>query len=96
MQIAILTSEEIDERFRLIIRQEIKSITDSQVNDNDSNIIGRDDVSNLFGVSLVTVHDWVSKGILTAYKINRKTYFKKSEVLKAMKQVKIRRKNQAA
>lgn len=63
---------------------------------NESAIINRKDIAELFGVSLVTVHDWMSKGLLPHYKMNGRTYFKKTEVLQAMKQVKIKRKTQNA
>ena len=58
----------------------------------ESAIINRKDIADMFGVSLVTVHDWMAKGLLPHYKMNGRTYFKKIEVFQAMKQVKIKRK----
>lgn len=46
--------------------------------------ITRNEVAKLFKISLVTVHDWTKKGILQAYKIGRKVYFKQSEVEKVL------------
>jgi excisionase family DNA binding protein len=58
----------------------------------ESDVINRKAICEMFGISLVTVHDWMSKGILPHYKMNGRTYFRKSEVMQAMKLVKIRRK----
>lgn len=35
-------------------------------------------------VSKVTIHDWAKKGILKKYKIGYRSFFKKSEVIKAV------------
>lgn len=44
----------------------------------------RREVAKLFKISLVTVHDWTKKGILQAYKIGNKVYYKRLEVEKAL------------
>jgi predicted DNA-binding transcriptional regulator AlpA len=69
-----------------------KEIHSSNTLNGEADIINRKAICEIFGVSLVTVHDWMTKGILPHYKMNGRTYFKKNEVLQAMKQVKIRRK----
>lgn len=47
--------------------------------------ITRQQVAEIFGVSLPTVHTWSNIGILKAYKIGNKTRYKKDEVLEACK-----------
>lgn len=56
-------------------------------NDADK-LITRQNVADIFGISLPTVHSWANTGILIAYKIGNKTRFKKSEVLQACKPIK--------
>ena len=46
--------------------------------------ITRKEVSEMFGVSLVTVNDWSKKNILTAYKIANKVRYKRHEVEAAL------------
>jgi excisionase family DNA binding protein len=46
--------------------------------------MARNEVARLFGISLVTVHDWTNKGILTAYKIGNKVFYKRVEVENAL------------
>lgn len=42
--------------------------------------ITRREVANLFKITLVTVHDWTRKGLLQAYKIGNRVYYKRPEV----------------
>lgn len=53
-------------------------------------LITRQQVAEIFGITLPTVHSWTNTGILQAYKIGNKTRFKKSEVLQACKPIKER------
>ena len=46
--------------------------------------ITRREVAKLFKISLVTVHDWTKKGILQAYKIGKRIYYKPLEVENAL------------
>lgn len=47
-------------------------------------LLSIEDIQKVFKVSKVTVHKWKKKGLLPFYKMNRKVYFKKSEVIDAM------------
>jgi transposase len=47
-------------------------------------ILSIEDVQNIFKVSKVTIHKWKKKGLLPYYKMNRKVYFKRSEILTSM------------
>jgi excisionase family DNA binding protein len=44
----------------------------------------RRETAKFFGVSLNCVNDWTRKGILKAYKVGQRTYFKRSELLQVM------------
>ena len=46
--------------------------------------ITRRQVADFFKITLVTVHDWTKKGILTAYKIANRVYYKRVEVEQAL------------
>lgn len=47
-------------------------------------VLTRKETSELFRVTLVTIHDWVKKGILHPYKVGNRTYFKRSELMEVM------------
>lgn len=51
--------------------------------------LSRQDVADLFGVTLPTVHAWANAGILKPYKIGAKTRFKRNEVLDSPKAMKL-------
>lgn len=44
----------------------------------------RKETATFFGVSLNCVNDWTRKGILKAYKVGQRTYYKRSELLQVM------------
>jgi len=46
--------------------------------------ISRREVAKLFNISLVTVNDWTRKGLLSAYKIGKRVYYKPKEVETAL------------
>jgi len=43
-----------------------------------------EDMIGLFKVSKVTIHKWKKRGLIPFYKMNRKVYFKRSEVINSM------------
>lgn len=43
-------------------------------------MIGKKEVGELLGVSLVTIHNWSKEGVLTAYKIGTRVRFRKSGI----------------
>lgn len=54
--------------------------TNPQKEVHEAGYLTRKEVAKLFGVSLVTIHDWINKDILKAYKIANRVYFKRTEV----------------
>ncbi|MEL6834564.1 MAG: helix-turn-helix domain-containing protein [Bacteroidota bacterium] len=50
----------------------------------------RRQVAEMLSISLVTVNDWRKKGILKAYKIGNRVYFKRHEVEAALVEIKSR------
>lgn len=49
-----------------------------------SEILSRKDLSKLFGVSFVTIHDWVHRGLLKPYKMGNRTFFRRTEVMEKL------------
>lgn len=43
-----------------------------------------EDLERLFKVSKVTIHKWKKRGLIPFYNMNRKVYFKRSEVISSM------------
>lgn len=47
----------------------------------------RQDVSEIFKVSLVTVSDWTAKGLLKSYKLANRVYYKRGEIEQALTEI---------
>ncbi len=46
--------------------------------------LSRQEVAEMLSVDLSTIHNWKTKGILNAYQIGGRVFFKRSEVEKAI------------
>ena len=78
-----------DSELKELIRDAVLEALDYQKQQKDKeppseDLINIEDIQLLFNVSKVTVHKWKKKGLLPFYKMNRKVYFKKSEVISSM------------
>ena len=77
--------------FKAWIREAVKeslSVSEAQ-NDKlttlaQEPLISRKEVGRFLGISLVTLHDWMKKG-LPNHKVNGRVYFQRSEVLEYIK-----------
>ena len=93
MQNILLSPVPIDQ-LRSIISETVNTAFQNQKNpevkQEEDPFLKIGEVCKILGVSRVTVHTWKRKGILPFHRISRKIYFKKSDVLAALKQAKIR------
>ncbi|MCH8904207.1 MAG: helix-turn-helix domain-containing protein [Bacteroidetes bacterium] len=88
MENLILTTVSL-ENFKSIVKESVKAEFDnvnlSPPNQEEDNLLKIEEVQDLLSVSKVTIHKWKKKGILPYYKLNRRLYFKKSEILAALR-----------
>jgi excisionase family DNA binding protein len=71
-----------------LIKQSVReAMTELEVEQKEQQprFITRKQVAEMLGVSLVTVHSYINKGLLNARKIGNKTLFAEGEVLRAIK-----------
>lgn len=64
----------------------LSSQSSNTASEQQTEYLTRREVAKLFKISLVTVHDWTQKGIITAYKIGNRVYYKRSEIETALVQ----------
>ncbi|MFD1551711.1 hypothetical protein DNU06_02585 [Putridiphycobacter roseus] len=69
----------INEQLIANIETIIKDLNNNKTEGKE--FISRKETAEFFGVSLVSIHDWVNKGIIKKYKIGNKTLFKRSELV---------------
>jgi excisionase family DNA binding protein len=80
---------EFSEVIRRIVSDEMMKVLSSMSQDSDINsmpdLLTRNEVADILGVSLPTLHSYVSKGYLKAHKIGKKTVrFHKRDVLASL------------
>jgi DNA-directed RNA polymerase specialized sigma24 family protein len=86
LQIEGIEAEELLTRLDRV-ESAITSLSDKPQPSKENTLSGyitRREIADLFQISLVTVHDWTRKGLLQAYKIANRVYYKQSEVEKAL------------
>jgi len=80
-----LSAEELAQTIKDSIRDVLdnKHANDAK-NDSEEDLLTIEDVQKIFRVSKVTIHKWKKLGLIPYYKVNRKLYFKKSEVMDSL------------
>ncbi len=80
-----LDVQELKELIRAGVSEVLSKQTNtSEIKESSEDLLNIQDIQKIFKVSKVTVHKWKKKGLLPFHKMNRKVYFKKSEVIDAM------------
>ncbi|MFP4022992.1 MAG: helix-turn-helix domain-containing protein [Thiohalospira sp.] len=82
---AIKDAEELIDKFREIIKEEIRKNTKDQTDFNETPFIKIDEVCRILQVSKPTVYQWVNKDLIKIYKISSRSYFNKEEILDFLK-----------
>ncbi len=86
----------MEELFTALLKPIIKESLREALNEMEAarkeqepRFITRAEVAEMLGVSLVTVHSYVNRGLLECKKIGHKTLFSEADVLKAIKGKKV-------
>ncbi len=80
LQIEGVPAAELLGRLEAIEKELAKIATAQEHPTSSEEMMTRKQVAALFSVTLPTVHDWINKGVLRAYKAGGKTYFKRTEI----------------
>ena len=75
-----ITKDELLDAISKMLDEKLAKKADAQLPEKDV-FITRQQVAEMFTITLVTVHAWVNVGILTPYKIGNKTRFLLREVV---------------
>lgn len=74
---------------RTIIDESIaNALTKVPQKPEEDTLLKRIDVAKLFGVSLVTLNQWMRDGRILYHRINSRVFFKRAEVMEALNSVK--------
>lgn len=74
------TSEKLTETILNGIKKELHELKKSYQPKEPEEWLTRKSTAHLLKISLVTIHEWVNKGVLKPYKIANRTYFNRREI----------------
>ena len=82
IQLVQITPEELANLIKEGLKPELQELITQQLEvvPKGKEILSRQEVADLFGISLVCLHDWMKKGIVKSYKMGNRTYFNYSEL----------------
>lgn len=89
----ILLSELTPEQLKVLVGGEVKNVLNDfskslgNLQSNDE-LLTREEASNFLKIDLSTLWHWTQKGKVTAYAIGSRRYYKRSELLEALKPLK--------
>lgn len=85
--INVPTAEDIKQWVREAIIEILPTVLSDKtiISETSEPLLSREDAASIFGVTLVTLHDWMNKG-LPFHKQGGRTYFLRSEILEYVKQ----------
>jgi len=86
-----LTREQFNADISAIVRKELSTFKEEDPQPSDAEVyLCRKDVARILQVDPSTVTNWRNAGILTSYQIGGRVYYKQSEILKCLKEIKPR------
>lgn len=92
----VLTPDQLQECLRAIVREELSRLLPellSHQQTKEEPYLTIEDVSQLLGVSEVTIHKWKKEGKLPFHRLGGRVYFLATEVRSAMKTINCKRIN---
>jgi len=86
IQLHQITPEELAHILKEGIKPEIQELIKQQLEviPKGKEILSRQETADLFGISLVCLHDWMKKGIVKPYKKGNRTYFIYAELMDSL------------
>jgi excisionase family DNA binding protein len=86
----LLTNLSIDELKKVIsesLSAELQKFNSQESSKEDDQLIKIDEVCRLLNVSKPTIYNWLKKKLIICYRISNKIYFKKEEIINALKKI---------
>lgn len=84
IEIEQVSIRELIEKIEEVLDNNSKS-RKNVIEHNNLEILTRNEVAELLKVSTVTLHHWAKKKVLIPFNIGTRVYYRKSQIIKAMK-----------
>ncbi len=72
------------EQIKALLQQQQNHFNAAPKEQTEEEYLTRKEVSALLKISLVTLNDWTSQGVIPAYKIGTRVRYRKSDVIDAL------------
>ncbi|MFN8863017.1 MAG: helix-turn-helix domain-containing protein [Flavobacteriales bacterium] len=82
-----LPVEEIEGIITRAVQQSIAGLLNPQPQGDPDELVTRKQAAQLLGVSLPTLHDYTTRGIIPGYRIGTRVRYKKGEILDCLRKV---------
>jgi hypothetical protein len=79
-----LSTEELKPIISQILKKEFESLKEMIERGNIPHYLSRKDIVKMFGIDMSSVKNWRENGILQAYQIGGRVYFKASDIESSM------------
>lgn len=87
----LIVTLKVDDLKSIIDECVVSAISKKSQAPEDDTLIKRKDVAELFGISYVTLNEWMRQGKIPYYRINSRIFFKKKEVMESLTTIKRRK-----
>ena len=84
VQLINITEEKLTTNILLALKKELEQLKKEFQPKQQSQWISRNDTADMLGVSFTTLTNWHKKGVLKAYSIGTRVYYKLDEVNNAL------------
>ena len=84
VQLIQITEEKLTSNILLALKQELEQLKKDFQPQQSPTWVSRKETAKMLGVSFTTLTNWHKKGVLTAYSIGTRVYYKLDEVHNAL------------
>ena len=88
IQLHSLTPQQLEEIVKKTIKEEVKELKENYEPKTPIEYLTRQQTADLLHIDLSTLWSWTNRGKLLAYSISSRVYYKRSEIEKAIIEVK--------
>ena len=84
IQIESISYDNFKKELSIEIATQFVNLQNSASKPEEDSLLNRHETAKLLGISTVSLWKWTTKNILPAYRMGKKVFYKKSEVISAL------------
>lgn len=84
----LIVTLKVGELRNIIDESVTNALTKASLKQVEETLLKRKEVAKIFGISLVTLSQWMRDGRIPCHRVNTRVFFKRTEVMEALNSVK--------